>query len=88
MTPQQRDEVETAQCARLAEINTRPGERAALEEKYGQVWDSAELRNDFEVLSFAAPWIVVRRRADGVTGSLEFQHSPRFYFRFVEDNGQ
>ena len=29
--------------------------------------------------------VAVRRRADGVKGSLEFQHNPRFYFNFVAD---
>jgi hypothetical protein len=32
-----------------------------------------------------APLIVVQRKADGVKGSLEFQHEPRYYFNFVED---
>ena len=29
-----------------------------------------------------APVVVVRRRSDGVKGSVLFQHSPRFYFSF------
>ena len=29
-----------------------------------------------------APYVVVRRNADGVKGSLEFQHEPRFYFKW------
>jgi hypothetical protein len=28
---------------------------------------------------------VVRRKSDGVKGSLEFQHNPRFYFNFKSD---
>ena len=88
MTPQEQVEIETIQRARLVEINANPNGRAALEEKHGQVWDSDELRQDFEVLQFAAPWLVVKRRADGVTGTLEFQHSPRFYWGFREDRGQ
>jgi hypothetical protein len=43
-------------------------------------WDTAALRRDFEVLGFAAPFVVVRRRSDGAKGSLEFTHSPRVYF--------
>lgn len=46
----------------------------------GQRWDTAELQRDFEVLGFAAPFVVVKRRSDGVVGSLEFTHSPRVYF--------
>jgi len=66
----------------LAEINAIPGSREYLEHKHGQVWDTDQLQEDFEVLGFAAPLVVVRRRADGVKGSLMFQSSPRFYFGF------
>ncbi len=76
------DPTESARRVRLAEINAEPGSREALEAQYGQVWDTKELGEDFEVLGFAAPYVVVRRRADGVRGSLEFQHQPCFYFNF------
>ena len=48
-------------------------------------WDTAQLQADFEVLGFMAPFVVVRRRSDGVRGSMEFTHSPRFYFNFTAD---
>ena len=48
----------------------------------GPRWTTAELAAEFEVIGFAAPYAVVRRRADGVTGSLEFTHDPRVYFGF------
>ena len=48
----------------------------------GQEWDTQELQRDFEVLGFAAPFVVVRRKSDGVRGMLEFKHSPRVYFGF------
>jgi len=67
------------------EINAQPGSREALEAEHGQVWNTQELGEDFEVLGFAAPLVVVRRRADGVRGSLFFQHTPRFYFDFQAD---
>ena len=60
-------------------------ERQRLETSYGQVWDTAQLSEQFEVLGFMAPYVVVRRKSDGRKGSLEFQHSPRFYFNFVID---
>jgi hypothetical protein len=88
MTPQERTELEQAQRIRLREINVEPGSRQDAESRHGQVWDSEELRRDFEVLAFCAPWTVVKRRADGVTGSLEFQHVPRLYWGFQEDRGQ
>ena len=50
-----------------------------------QRWTTEELQRDFTVLSFAAPFVVVWRKADGVHGSMEFTHSPRFYFNFVAD---
>ena len=49
-----------------------------------QTWTTAELQRDFEVLSFAAPYVVARRRSDGVLGSLEFTQSPRVYFGWKE----
>ena len=69
----------------VAVINTNPGSREALESKYGQVWTTDQLGQDFEVIGFMAPFVVVRRKSDGKKGSLEFHHSPRFYFNFQED---
>lgn len=79
------DETEALRRQRLAEINAEPGSRAALEAQYGDVWDTSQLGGSFEVLGFAAPFVVVRRKSDGVLGSLEFQHSPRLYFNFQAD---
>jgi hypothetical protein len=80
------DATETIRRERLAEINMQPAGREALAAKYGQVWDTAELTADFEVIGFMAPYVVVQRRADGRKGSLEFQHSPRLFFNFARDN--
>ena len=77
-----KDETESYRRQRVAELNAEPGSREALEAQYGQVWDTSELQDTFEALGFMAPFIVVRRRLDGVKGSFEFQHSPRFYFNF------
>ena len=76
------DATETVRREMLAEINAQPGSREALEAEHGQVWNTQELGQDFEVLGFAAPFVVVRRRSDGVRGSLLFQLSPRLYFSF------
>jgi hypothetical protein len=76
------DPTETIRRLRLTEINAEPGSREALEAQYGKVWSTAELAEDFEVIGFMAPLVVVRRKADGVKGSLEFQHHPRFYFNW------
>ena len=77
------DPTESARRERLTEINAEPGSREALEAEHGQVWSTSELTQDYEVLGFAAPLVVVRRKSDGVRGSLEFQHQPRFYFNFT-----
>mgnify|MGYP001231146222 CR=1 FL=1 len=77
------DSTEAARRERLAEINAEPRSREALEAGHGQVWDTGQLAQDFEVIGFLAPLVVVRRKADGVKGSLEFQHRPRLYFGFV-----
>ncbi len=82
------DPTEPARRERLTEINADPGSREALEAIHGQVWDTKQLAADFEVIGFLAPLVVVRRRSDGMKGSMEFQHSPRLYFNFVPDEGR
>lgn len=76
------DPTEAIRRELVAQINAEPGSRAALEAEYGQVWSTDELQDEFQALGFMAPYIIVRRRADGVRGSLMFQHNPRFYFSF------
>lgn len=66
-------------------INAEPKDRPVLEAAYGQVWDTGELQQDFSVQGFGAPLVIVVRKADGVIGSLMFQHRPRFYFNFQAD---
>jgi len=80
------DPTETIRRQRLAEINVEPGSRKALEAHYGQVWDTEQLSSDFKVIGFMAPYIGVERKCDGEKGTMEFQHSPRFYFNFVSHN--
>jgi hypothetical protein len=76
------DPTETIRKELVAKINFQPGSREALEAEHGEVWDTNQLRETFEVLGFAAPLVVVRRRSDGQKGSLLFQASPRYYFAF------
>jgi hypothetical protein len=79
------DSTEATRRSLARDINMHPMDRVALEARYGQVWDADELRRDFEVQGFLAPFVVARRRSDGVLGSLAFQHDPRFYFSFQPD---
>ncbi len=76
------DPTETIRRELVAEINAEPGSREYLEAQHGQVWDTNQLQEDFDVLGFMAPIIAVRRKTDGVKGSLFFQHGPRFYYSF------
>jgi hypothetical protein len=76
------DPTESIRKQMLADINAAPGSREYLEHKHGQVWTTSELSLDFDVIGFAAPLVVVRRKSDGVKGSLMFQANPRFYFGF------
>lgn len=83
--PESVDPTETFRRARVNEIASEATDRTGLEARYGQVWNTEEVGRDFEILSFMAPFVVARRRSDNQKGTLEFQHSPRFYFDWKED---
>jgi hypothetical protein len=48
-------------------------------------WDRTAMQTEFSVHGFAAPFVVVTRKSDGVKGTLQFNHSPRIYFNFQPD---
>ena len=77
--------MQTAIINDAVESNDETAERQRLEKEYGQVWNTKELSAEFEVTGFMAPYTLVRRNSDGVRGSIQFQHSPRFYFNFVAE---
>lgn len=79
------DPTETVRRSLVQQINTNAGDRERLEAQHGQVWDTQQLQEDYEVLAFAAPLIVVRQRSTGRRGTLLFQHSPRLYWGFSPD---
>lgn len=79
------DQTETIRRNEQQEINADPNGREALEAKHGQVWDTTQLQEDFDVLGFLAPYVVVARKESGQKGSLKFQGSPRFYFGWSAD---
>ena len=80
------EDVELLRRARALELNRNAEARQQLLARHAEVWDTEELARDFELIGFAAPYVVVRRKADGEMGSLEFQHHPRFYFNFEPDS--
>jgi len=83
------DTTENTRRAQVAEINSqiesedRDTERKRLEALYGDVWDTSQMSDRFEVLGFMSPYVIVRRKSDDCKGSLQFQHNPRFYFNFA-----
>ena len=79
------DPTEQIRRSRIAELSAEAGPRAELEARYGQVWNTEQLRERFEVKGFMAPLVVARDKQTGELGSLEFQGSPRFYFNWIKD---
>lgn len=53
--------------------------------KYGPVYNTQELQENFVVESFLAPFCIVTRKSDNVKGTLQFTHMPRFYYNFLAD---
>ena len=66
------------ELARLVELGIVADPAARTE------WNTQELQEDFTVEAFQAPFVVVVRKADGVKGSLQFDHSPRRYYAWTE----
>lgn len=79
------DPTEEIRRQQQQEINANAAARAELESRYPKVWDTDEVRAEFEILGFMAPYVVVKHKVLGVKGTLQFQHNPRFYFSFIED---
>jgi hypothetical protein len=48
-------------------------------------WSTSQLTEEFDVIGFLAPFVMVRRKSDGVKGTMTFRHSPRVYFDFVPE---
>lgn len=68
--------------ARRELVAQMPAELQAAVERGEEVLTTDEMRALYAVEGFAAPFVLVRRKADGQPGSLLFQGSPRFYFGF------
>lgn len=78
------DPTEGVRRTMVAQINSDPLDREAAVEHYGQVWDTQELGHEFEVQALLAPYVTVKRKSDGVRGTMLFQHCPRLYYTFQE----
>jgi hypothetical protein len=65
-----------------SEDETERHEELCEEYGYDNVFSTEELQENFSVESFCSPLVFVTRKSDRVRGSLQFTHSPRFYFSF------
>jgi hypothetical protein len=65
-----------------AKIEVEPKTRKELERLYGRVWSQQEIAAEFIVTSIVGLTVIVRRKADDVVGSLDYQNEPRLYFNF------
>jgi hypothetical protein len=71
------DTTETMRRVMVEEENTRQDDDIE-----GQSWTTEQLQEDFTVSQFLAPFVLVRRKSDGVKGTLMFRHHPRLYYGF------
>ena len=72
--------IDNTAAARVAMLPGMTDDLAARVAAGEPVWTTAELTADYDVTGFMAPFVVVKRKSDGATGSLMFTHSPRYYF--------
>ena len=81
------DPTEPVRRAMLAEQQTvGPLTREQLAAVHGDVYDTEEMSRRYRVKAFMAPFVVVEEHGpNGRLGTLEFQHSPRFYYGFTPD---
>ena len=56
-----------------------------LRAQHGRIWTTQQLREDFQVDAFLAPFVHVTRKSDGALGTLQFTHRPRYYFQWRAD---
>ena len=68
--------------------STRPENKGKtleyLKNKYSEVMTTNEMQEKYTVQGFSAPIVSVIRKADNVSGYLEFTHNPRYYFNFFK----
>jgi hypothetical protein len=67
------------------QINGAPKNRTELEAEGEQVWDTDEIREEFEIRGFKTPFAMARHIGTGETGTLLFQDNPRYYFGWSPD---
>ncbi len=78
------DPTENVRREMVDKINSFKRTKEELQRIYGEVYNTSELNEQFDVIGFMAPFITVRRFLDNVKGTLMFQDQPRYYFSFKE----
>lgn len=53
-----------------------------LKKDYDIVLTTEELQKDYEVVSFGYGYCFAIRKEDGIKGSFNFTHIPRYYYNF------
>jgi hypothetical protein len=76
--------VDLKRAKMTAEINANAKSREVLAAEFGSVYNTDELMEHYEIISFAAPFVYGVDRATKKKGTLIFQHNPRFYHSFKE----
>ena len=71
-TNQMNDETEEFRRFRQAQLNEQAAERTKLEKEYGKVWSTEELCNDFQVVGFMAPLVIVETAQPGKRAAWSF----------------
>jgi len=49
-----------------------------------ETWTTEQLTTEFEVSGFAYGYVMVTRKSDGKSGTLQFNGMPRVYHSFLE----
>jgi hypothetical protein len=65
-----------------AKIVVEPKTREELERLYGRVWSQQEIAAEYVITGIVGLTVIVRRKADDVVGSLDYQNAPRLYYNF------
>lgn len=48
------------------------------------VWTTTDVSHEFSIEGFATPFLIVKRKSDGVRGTVEWTGNPKVYFDFRE----
>ena len=71
-----------AQINSEVESNDEDLERARLEKLHGKVYNTQEVQAEFDIEGFIFTCYRTSQAKSKISGTMEFQHSPRFYFNF------